>query len=363
MKKIYLLKITFLLSCVISSAASYAQGDVAELLKSSPADATKLANAYLNPLFTGFGIGLNSGWNNSADTKKVGRFEIRVSASGAIVPASAKSFDVTKIGLSSNVSVASGGNIAPTIGGDDNASAPTLNVKDGSGNTLESFQLPSGAGLPFIPSPQVQLSVGLPKHIDVTLRLMPKTKIGDDIGEIGMIGGGVKVDLLRMLNKTADKILPFSVAVAVGYTQFTYELGLDVPPPSGSQPKTASDIKDFTTQKISAKFSGTNIDAIISKNLLFFTPFFSVGYSTSKTDVGLDGNYPIITDGVSGGGSTIIKQYSTFTDPISINQTDVSGLHTNIGFKMNLTILKIFGSYSMGKYNSFNAGIGLGLGK
>ena len=364
MKKFNLLKITFLLSCVISSATSYAQGDVAELLKSSPADATKLANAYLNPLFTGFGIGLNSGWNNSADTKKVGRFEIRVSASGAIVPASAKSFDVTKIGLSNNVSVASGGNIAPTIGGDDGATTPTLNVKDGSGNTLESFQLPSGAGLPFIPGPQLQATVGLPKHIDVTLRLMPKTKIGDDIGEIGMIGGGVKVDLLRMLNKTADKILPFSVSVAVGYTQFTYELGLDVPPPSPSEatPATPSDVKDFTTQRISAKFSGTNIDAIISKNLLFFTPFFSVGYSSSKTDVGMLGNYPIISGAVVS-GSSVAKTYSTFTDPIRINQTDVSGLHTNIGFKMNLTILKIFGSYSMAKYNSFNAGIGLGIGK
>ncbi|HCN84926.1 MAG TPA: hypothetical protein DIT07_15115 [Sphingobacteriaceae bacterium] len=363
MKKINLFKITFLLSCVISASTSFAQGDVAELLKSSPADATKLANAYLSPLFTGFGIGLNSGWNNSADTKKVGRFEIRVSASGAIVPTSAKTFDVTKIGLSSNVSVASGGNIAPTIGAGNNVSAPVLNVKDSGGNTLESFQLPSGAGLPFIPGPQVQATVGLPKYIDVTLRLMPKTKIGDNIGEIGMFGGGVKVDVLRMLNKTAEKILPFSLAVAVGYTQFTYELGLDVQPPSGSVPKTASDVKDFSTQKISAKFSGTNVDAIISKNLLFFTPFFSVGYSTSKTDVGLDGNYPIISSGVSGGGGTIIKQYSTFTDPISINQTDVSGLHTNIGFKMNLTILKIFGSYSMAKYNSFNAGIGLGIGK
>jgi hypothetical protein len=349
-KKINLFKITFLISCVISATTSFAQGDVAELLKSSPADATKLANAYLTPLFTGFGIGLNSGWNNSADTKKVGRFEIRVSATGAIIPGSAKTYDVTKLGLSSNVSVASGGNIAPTIGAGSSVSSPTLNVKDGSGNTLESFALPSGAGLPIVPGPQLQATVGLPKHIDVTLRLMPKTKIGNDIGEIGMIGAGVKVDLLRMLNKTADKISPFSLAVALGYTQFTYQLGLDVPPPSGS----TGTPSDFTTQKIAAKFSGTNIDAIISKNLLFFTPFFSVGYSTSKTDVGLDGNYPILT---------APGKYTVYTDPVSINQTDVSGLHTNIGLKLNLAFLKIYGSYSMAKYNSFNAGIGLGIGK
>ena len=159
-----------------------------------------------------------------------------------------------------------------------------------------------------------------------------------------------------------DKIIPFSVAVAFGYTQFNYSLGLNVPVPSGSVPKTTSDVKDFTTQKISAKFSGTNLEAIISKKLLFFTPFLSVGYSTSKTDVGLKGNYPIITDGVVV-GSTLVKQYTSFPDPISIKQTDISGLHSTVGFKMNLLFLRIYASYSTAEYNSFNAGVGLGIGK
>lgn len=362
MKKIItLLKVTILAGCVISGTSAFAQEDVSDLIKSSPADATKLANAYLTPLFKGFGIGLNSGWNNTAATKGVGKFEIRVSASGAIVPDAGKSFDVTKLGLSSKVSVGSGGNIAPTVGGSDSAPTPTLNVKDGSGNTLESFTLPKGAGLPLIPAPQVQATVGLPKSIDLTLRLMPKVKLGD-AGEIGMVGGGVKVDLLRMLSKKGAKIAPFSVALGVGFTQFNYSLPLDVTPPSGSVPKDASQVKDFTTQEISAKFSGTNIEAIISKKLLFFTPFLSVGYMTAKTDVGLKGNYPIVTDGVIV-GSTVVKQYTSFTDPITIKQTDINGLTTTLGLKLNLTILRIFGSYSMAEYNSFNAGIGLGIGK
>jgi hypothetical protein len=363
MKKIIkLFKISFLVSCIIFGKTALAQSNVSGLIKSGPADATKLANAYLRPLFKGFGIGLNSGWNNSAITKSLGGFELRVSVSGAMVPTADKTFDVTKIGLSNNVSVASGSsNIAPTVAGK-KISGPVLNVKDGSGNTIESFTLPKGGGLPIIPSPQVQATIGLPKNIDVTLRTMPKIKLGNDIGEIGMIGGGIKVDVLSMLNKTVDKVLPFSAAVAFGYTQFSYSLGLEVPVPSGSVPKTPSDSKDFDTQKISAKFSGTNVEAIISKKLLLFTPFLSVGYSSSKTDVGLKGNYPIITDAVIV-GPAIVKQYTAFTDPITIKQTDISGLHSTLGFKLNLAIFRIYASYSLAEYNSFNAGIGLGLGK
>ncbi len=360
-KTVTLFRIALVLTCAISTNTSFAQDDVSELIKSSPADATKLIAAYLSPLFKGFGIGLNSGWNNTAATRGIGRFEVRVSASGAIVPTSCKTYDITKLGLSSQISVASGGNIAPTVGGSSTASTPVINVKSGSGTVLESFSLPQGAGLPLIPAPQVQASVGLPRSIDVTLRLMPKLKLGD-AGEIGMIGGGVKVDLLKVLSKTTDKIAPFSVAVAIGYTKFDYSLGLHVPVPNGAVPKDVSQVKDFTTQQISAKFSGTSFEAIISKKLLFFTPFLSVGYMSAKTDVGLKGNYPIVTDGVAV-GATVVKQYSSFTDPISIKQTDISGLNTTVGFKMNLLILRIFGSYSIGEYNSVNAGIGLGIGK
>lgn len=363
MKKIILqFKIVFITCCILSGRAAFAQSNVSELIKSGPADATKLANAYLSPLFKGFGIGLNSGWNNTAATKGIGGFELRLSATGAIVPEADKTYDVSKLGLSSRVTVANGSSsIAPTVGGS-KTPGPVLNIKDNNGNTIETFTLPKGAGLPLIPAPQLQATFGLPGNFDITLRMMPKVKLGEDIGEINMIGGGVKADILPILNKTADKILPFNLALAFGYTKFNYSLGLTVDPPPGSAPKTPSDLKDFSTQKISATFSGTNLEAIISKKLLLFTPFFSVGYSTSKTDVGLKGNYPIITDAVIVGPS-VVKQYTAFTDPITIRQTDISGLHSSVGFKLNLAILRIFASYSMAEYNSVNAGIGIGIGK
>ena len=73
----------------------------------------------------------------------------------------------------------------------------------------------------------------------------------------------------------------------------------------------------------------------------------------------MKGNYPII-NGVTPLGQ---RTYSVYTDPINIQQTDINGFRTNIGFQLNLAFFRIYGSYSMAEYNSFNGGIGLGLGK
>ncbi len=39
-------------------------------------------------LFKGFGNGLNGGWTNTAKTKKLLHFELRITATGAFTPAS-----------------------------------------------------------------------------------------------------------------------------------------------------------------------------------------------------------------------------------------------------------------------------------
>src|SRR5882757_7664160 len=101
MKKLYIL--LFAATFLFIAPGAYAQGGFSALIKSGPADATKLVNAYGEPLFKGIGVGLNSGWYSSAKAKKLLGFDLRISASATFVPTSDKTFDVSKIGLSSNV--------------------------------------------------------------------------------------------------------------------------------------------------------------------------------------------------------------------------------------------------------------------
>lgn len=358
MKKILFTRIFIAVLIFFISDSAFSQSDVSGLIKSSPADATKLAQAYLKPLFKGFGVGLNSGWNNSAHSKNLLRFDLRIGLTGAVVPQMDENFDVTKIGLSTNVRPA---NLAQTLtptfaGGNSNTQ---LTVYDSANKPIESFTMPKGTGLGLIPAPQLQGSIGLPRGIELTLRAMPKVTIGNNIGSIGMFGGGIKVELLPLISGMADKLFPVDIAVAAGYTQFSFEVPLDVPVPSGSIPASPSQIQDFSNQRIEAKFSGINTEAIISKKFLVFTPFLSLGYNTAKTDAGLKGNYPIVT-GVTPLGQ---KTYTSYANPVNINQTDINGFRTNIGFQLNLAFFRIYGSYSMAEYNSFNGGIGFGLGK
>lgn len=338
----------------LSSAKTFAQSEVGEFLKSSPADATKLANAYLTPLFKGIGVGLNTGWNHTANAKNLGRFELKVTFSGANVPDEDKTFDFMKIGLSNNVQPASGSSsITPTLGG--SGAGARIQVGGPGGST---FTLPGGADLPLnsVPAATLQGTVGLIKGIDVSLRLTPKIKLGD-FGTVNMIGGGLKLELLPLIaGKKTSKLLPFDLAVALGYTQFKYNKGLSVQPESGALPNGVQN-SDFSNQRMELKFSGINAELILSKKLLFFTPFASVGFNTSKTDGGLKGNYPITTN------YTGVKTYTTFTDPVGINQTDISGMRANLGFQLNLAFFRVYTSYSLAEYNTFNAGIGLGIGK
>ena len=362
MRKVYNSKKLFIFSCALLFASSVAaQSGVEELIKSGPADATKLVQAYLNPFFKGIGVGLNSGWHNTANVKNVGRFELRLGATGVSVPQSDKMYDVTKLGLSNTLRPSNTNNVmSPTFAGS-KSDGPSMDIYDSNNNKLESFNLPGGTGFSIVPVPQLQGAIGLPKGIELDLRATPTINLPNNSGSVGMIGGGIKVEVLQLFTgKTAKKILPIDLAVAAGYTQINYKLDLDVKP-SGNAKAGSGQSSDFTNQKIEATLSGLNLEAILSKKLLFFTPFISVGYNGAKTKADLKGNYPVTTGfdptPVVGGPT-----YTTYANPVSINQKNISGLRTNLGFQLKLAFFRMYASYSIAEYNAFNAGIGFGIG-
>ncbi|GAB3915955.1 DUF6588 family protein [Mucilaginibacter boryungensis] len=351
MKKLYALIIagTFF----IGIQKSQAQDGFDQLIKSSPADATKLVSAYGLPLFKGFGTGLNSGWNNTAKTKKLLHFDLRITAAIAMVPNSDKSFDVTKIGLSNHVVPTSASNtIAPTFAGSKLA-GPNMTIKDDNGNTVGNFDMPKGL-ISVIPAPNIQLTVGLVHNTDITIRAIPTTKISGDIGSVGMIGFGIKHDIIQDFAKKLPK--PFDLAIAFGYNKLTYKKDLNVKPDAGALPLNASQSSDFSNQRIEGHFSGVNVSAILSKKLAVFTPFISVAYQTASTDIAAIGNYPVTSNAIAGQ-----KFYTTYNNPVTINQNSLSGLRTDLGFQLNLAIFRVYVSGSLGEYKSVNGGIGFGF--
>lgn len=357
MHKLYKIFITS--GMLLFGTQLYAQNYISALLKAGPADATKLSNAYLEPLFKGFGNGINNGWTNTAKTKNLLGFDLRVSSSFMIIPSADKTFDITKIGLSNNIRPADASRtMSPTIVGS-KATAPQVSVYDNNNNKLGTFTLPSGV-LPIVPAPELQLTAGLVYHTDATLRYMPSINFGSNIGSVSVIGFGFKHNILQdFVGKTANKIIPVDLAIGLGFTQLKYHLPVKVQPDQNAQPENSEQNTDFSNQRINGTFNGFNAEVILSKKILFFTPFASVGYLTSNTNVHLLGNFPITT-----GINNIVEQqptYTTYTNPISIKERSVSSAKATVGFQLSLAFFKIYAAYTASQYQSVNAGIGFGL--
>jgi hypothetical protein len=349
MKKLYSLITLLVILSTVTFKANAQDDGINELFKGSPSDVNKILNAYTAPLFKGFGNSLNGGWTNTAKTLGTFKFNIRVSASVSMISDAHKTFNINTLGLT-NIT-ATGSPIAATFGGNENLKAGIKITDPATGGTYNTT-LPGGV-TEYVPAPQVQLTVGLIKNTDVTLRLIPTTKITDDVGSVGMLGFGVKHSISQYFGK-AEKIVPFDLALAVGYTKLTYKKPLEVRPEN-----TSGGSADYSTQALEGHFSGWNTQLIISKKLAFFTPFVSVGFLSSKTDVGLKGNYPFVT-GVTPGGQ---PKYTNYANPINISgpASQTNGMRADVGFQMSLFFLKIYGSYSFAEYKSANAGIGLGF--
>jgi hypothetical protein len=332
-----------------------AQGEgISQLLKAAPGDAEKLLNAYANPLFKGFGTGLNNGWTNTAKTKGLLHFEIRASVSGVFVPTADKTFDVTKIGLTSNIRPIPGSpTVTPTFGGTSGMTPTTLGIYSSSNVLLDQFTLPERIST-IVPAPQIQATLGLIKSTDVTVRYIPKTKISTDIGSVSMVGFGIKHNIMGdIFGTVAGKVIPFDLAIAAGYTRLNYDLPVEVRPSGGKTADAESAGRtDFSTQRIEGHFSGFNLQAIISKKLLFFTPFAAVGYNTARTNVGLLGNFPV---------SNTLSTYTVYTDPVQIKTNSINNFKADVGFQVDLIFIKFYASTSLAKYKSVTAGIGVGL--
>lgn len=352
MKKTIYLAVSILLLSAFTKAR--AQGGFSSVIKVSPADATKLIQAYGEPLFKGFGVGMNIGWTNTAKPKGLLHFELKFSATAAFAPASDKSFDVTKIGLSNSVGPTDPNNtIAPTIAGERGSDGPELNVYDASHRVVDQFSLPSGK-LPVLPTPQLQLTVGLIHGTDITVRGFPTVNFGGDVGKVSSIGFGVKHDLTQYIFGPAKIIIPFNLSILAAYSRLSLTDNLNIQPNQGAQhdPTDANTNSDFSTQHTDAHFNSFLGELIISKKLLFFTPFAAVGYNTASTHFAAVGNYPVTTR------ATLTQEYySVYTNPVTINETSISGFRTDVGFQINLGF-SLYVAYSVAQYSSVTGGFG-----
>jgi len=360
------LKIALVFSLVISSV-SLAQFDKFDFLKSSASDAGKIVKAYATPFANAFGAGLNGGWYNTAKPHKLGGFDITGNISVGMIPTSAETFDITKLGLSSAISISGNGTTNTIAGPNSNTNSPTLNYNTTVGAntyTLASFKMPPGTGLKIVPAPIVQVGIGLPLGTEVKVRYLPK--ITADKYDVSLWGVGLMHSIMQYI--PGHKLIPvLDVSLFGGYTKLEGNAKVTMAP----SPANASAIPpvvwsystynantSFNSQYLNLSVTAYNVNAIISANLRVITFYGGLGYSKTNTTIKLKGFYPqpvLVGTSITYNDSGV-KKGSDFGN-LSID--NFSGLRANVGFRLKLGVFTFHADYTRAMYNVVSAGMGL----
>ncbi len=353
------------LGLFLMSSGAQAQDEVGEFIRAGRSDANKLIQAYAEPVGKSLGHSLNGGWFNSGKAMGLGRFDIRVFGSVTFAPKDAKTFDLAGLGLQ-QVRDANGNKFAgrsvltPTIFGEDKdgpgltvyARNPVTNQEE----RISSFNAPPGTGVDFMPFPVAQLSVGLIKDTEVAVRFVPEIKMDDF--EISLWGVGVKHGIKQWIPVVAS-IPGFDITVFGGYTNLKSAYrGIDVGLADEDQAFASAQQRSagyYDGQAIELTTKAWTVSLVASKTFSVITGYAGPKYSNVQTDLAAIGKYP-----VTAYKTTAPFRYVEDVDtPVNISMKD-SQFGLTAGLRLKLLFFSMYGEYTLAKYPTATAGIGLG---
>jgi hypothetical protein len=286
------------------------------------------AKGYIEPLASGLGAGINSGFYHSADLHSVLGFDIGVKVGLAMIADEHKSFDFAlpnqiKFGAATfNAGtdydqVVTG---SPTFAGSTTgkpvivkSTSPQLAFR---GQTI--FTTPGGFDYSRLPLFAPQAAIGLPFGIEVIGRFLPSTNLGN-AGKVNFVGFGLRHDI--------DQYIPFCpVDLAIHFM---------------TQKVTVNDKSDKKVMSL----SGTAFGAEVSKSLILFTVYGGFQFESS---------------------SLSLEKYN-YTDPTTgltaqVNGFSIDGANKTrflAGIRLLLAVINIHADYSFSKYPVATAGVGI----
>ncbi len=350
--------ILFFLGVFALSFNTKAQDGFEGILLAEGSDVNKLMEGYFAPAMEGFIYGMNNGWAHTAKVHKILGFDITIGASASMVPSEREVFSLA--GLSSSINKG-GATSAPTFAGAGTNTnltvSRTLTIQNqnspafGQSQTVTAdLALPGGIkdDLPLsaVPAPIVQVNVGLPWKMEGMLRMVPKIDLGDDGGQINMLGLGLKKEITSWFGPM-DKT-PLHVSLLAAYTKMDVTYGI-------------ADVNsgDLIISNAGAEFdlSSFTVQALASLNFPFINLYGGLGYSSGSSSLAMKGTYQ--------GNYKYTVNGQEYTETINLATPDLSfnasGISTTVGARLSLGFLKIFGSYTLQEYNTLNAGIAISI--
>lgn len=346
------LLITLAFIVVIRSTAFAQFGDIGAFMAAGADDAAKLFQPYISPYMNAFGASLTGGWYNTAETHKLGGFDITLTFNVAMVPQKYNSFDISDIDLSLLQLDNPAEHISPTIAGVKNA-GPQMDYNL-SGFTQPAFTMPSGLNNKYVPSPMLQAGLGLIKGTEVIGRYIPTIKFKG--GEIGMWGIGGKHNIKQWI-PGLKKLPILNLSILYGYTKLHMNAGMNITPENigaDGLPGATSNAWDNQEMKMIVRSSTLNL--LVSANLPVVCFYGGIGFVSTKTTLKLEGDYPMVyLDGA-------IPSVQASVDPLDMTIKPEKGGSTkvrlNVGVRFKFAIVTVHFDYTRANYNVLTAGFG-----
>jgi len=370
MKKRTFLRTALLISVLsILLKPSYGQLDDLGKIMAFQKDAQTLMKGYISPYTNALGADLSSGWYNTAKPHGVLGFDLTFTLNTTFVPNSDQSFMPADLNLET-VEPADPTASTPTAMGDNSAGATMeYNIENPSGGdpiNLASFDLPKGTGISFAPAPMLQGAIGLPKGTELIGRYTPTMKLGSQ-AEIGLWGIGVKHSIKQWI-PALNKLPILQLSVMGGYTKLSSETGLNfMPEDYGASvdyidPNIGQNF--FSDQQMTMDVSSMTANLLVSANLPVVCFYGGIGFNSTKTNLKLEGNYPVPTYNTNE-QRTEITEESSEKDPIDMEIKHKDGSTTkpryNLGIRFKFAVITLHFDYTYAEYNVFTTGLGLSI--
>lgn len=315
--------------------------DLDVFIEAGTDDAERLLKNYFEPAFNGFAFGLTNGWANTAKPHQPFGFDVTLTTSVAFVPERLRYFTFDP-GDYDNVTLADPARdqlptvFGPNLSADD---TPEIIFNEGTENEVK-FSSPTGLGMKeeigfnAVPAPMIQAGIGLLKETDLKMRFLPRVtqRVNDIEVSVGMLGFGILHDIKQHVPALAFS--PFELSILAGFSR----IGLEITP-NVNKPENLT--------RINVK--GATLQFLGSRDLIkIFTLYGGVGINGAFTRVKLNGSYEIES------------ALAPLIDPLDFRFSNFSPRAT-AGFRLNLALLTLHADYTLQKYNTFAAGLGVSI--
>jgi Family of unknown function (DUF6588) len=343
-------KYALLVLLLITSYTS--QSQELETILIAAEDASKLTQNYINPVMKGLMYSMNGGWYTTAKTHKKFGFDITINANASFVPNADQIFAFIPSDYQF-LSLPNGETSLPTVMSE-NDTETTVDIRIPIGNDefrVGSFDMPGGItnDLPInaIPTPMVQVGLGLPFKTDIKLRLVPNLNFDDNV-EANLFGLGLQHNVLQYFGPLEK--LPLSVSVLAAFTSMNVSYNIE--------DDNATDNVAVTNGQAEFKMNTWTVQAIASLDFKIITFYGSLGYNNGSSSIKMKGDYDITYDVEDLAGNPLPQQTVLVRNPINLD-FDANGVRATIGTRLNLGPFKIFGDYTLQEYNTATLGIAL----